>query len=69
MSLLFAFTKIFAFNDDQITKCQKLSSREDESSKGLHCLKKHVLSTNFRWRQKRGAKNFIDGKRIWKTLG
>ena len=26
---------------------------------GLHCLKKHVLSTNFHWRQKRRVKNFL----------
>ena len=25
---------------------------------GLHCLKKHLLSTNFHWRQKRRVKNF-----------
>ena len=26
---------------------------------GFHCLKKHVLSTNFHWRQKRGVNNFL----------
>ena len=36
---------------------------------GLHCIKKHVLSTNFHWQQKRGVKNFYDGKKIWKTRG
>ena len=39
--------KIFVFNDGQITECEKQSSRGDESPMGFHCLKKHVLSTNF----------------------
>ena len=47
LRLLFAFTKIFVFNDGQITECEKQSSRGDESPMGFHCLKKHVLSTNF----------------------
>ena len=69
MRLLFAFTKIFVFNDGQITECEKQSSRGDESPMGLHCLKKHVLSTNFHWQQKREVKNFFDAKRIWQTRG
>ena len=36
---------------------------------GLNCLKRHVLSTNFHWRQKRGVYNLFDGKRIFKTRG
>ena len=69
LRLLFAFTKIFVFNDGQITECEKQSSRGDESPMGLHCLKKHVLSTNFRWQQIRRVNNFFDRKRIWKTRG
>ena len=69
LRLLFAFTKSFVFNDGQITECEKKSSWGDESPMGLHCLKKHLLLTNFHWQQKREVNNFFDGKRIWKTRG
>ena len=44
--LLFAVTKICVFNDGQITRGEK-SSWGDHCRMGLHCFRKHVLSTIF----------------------
>ena len=47
LRLLFSFTKIFVFNDGQITESKKQSFRGNESPMRLYCFKKHVLLTNF----------------------
>ena len=52
LRLLFAFTKIFVFTDDQITEGEKWPSWGDESPVGLHYFNKHVLLTNFHGNRK-----------------
>ena len=51
LRLLLAFTKIFVFNNGQITEGEKYSFRGDEFSVRLHCFKKHVLSTKEQQRE------------------
>ena len=66
MHFTLAFTKVFVFNDGQITKGQKKSCRGDEFQMGLHCFKKHAFN-KFSWEQKRRVKKFFDDKKTWKT--
>ena len=53
---VFFSTKTFAFNDSQKWE---ISSQGNESPIGLHCFKKHVLSTNFHGKFKEGLKNIL----------
>ena len=43
LRLLLVFSKVFLFNDGEITEGEKKSSWEDESRRGLHCFKKHAI--------------------------
>ena len=68
LHLIFAWTKVFVFIDGHTTEGEKSSSRGYESPMGVHCFRKHVLSTCF-YENRKKSKEFFHGKRKWKTLG
>ena len=63
LRLLLAFTNIFLFNDGLKLSKVRNNLLEKMNQMGLHCFRKHVLSTNFHGNRKEEQR---DCKRIWK---